>query len=440
MHYDIAAPEPTGAPILHPGYFEAHCREMDAEVATLIAAETRRQRLNVELVASENFISQAVLDAQGSVFTNKTVVGYPGRRFHAGAEHADALERLAIERACRLFGCAHANVQPHSGIQANLAVFRALLSSGDVVLSLSGEAGGHFSHGGAANLSGSMARPVFYGTDSATGRMDYAVIAELAKAHRPKLIVTGGAAYPREIDFAAMRRIADSVDALLMADIAHFAGLVVAGCTAHPFPHCDVVTTTTYKSLRGARGGLILTNDADIALRLERATSPGVQGSPLLHAMAGKAVCLGEALRPEFARYGRAVLGNARELARVLMQAGNDVLTGGTDTPLVIADLRARGLRGQPLVESLDRAGITCNRCEIPGDTVDAALTSGLRFGLSACTTRGFGVAETRIVGGWINALIAAHVGDGEVAACEASIRRDSEALMARFPLYGPAA
>lgn len=423
---------------LHPGYFDSHAWVTDPEVWALTDAETRRQHLDVELVASENFVSQAVLDVQGAAWTNKTVVGYPGRRFHAGAEHADALERLAVDRACRLFGCTHANVQPHSGIQANLAVFRALLVPGDTLLSLSGADGGHFSHGGAANLSGSMAQAVFYGVDPDTMRMDYAAIARLAQKHHPRLIVVGGAAYPREIDFPKMREIADSVGAWLMADIAHFAGLVVAGCTPHPFPHCDIVTTTTYKSLRGARGGIILTNDGGIADRLEKATSPGVQGSPLLHALAGKAVCLGEALRPEFRVYGRAVLENARALAEEIMRGGNDVLTGGTDTPLILVDLRAKGLYGQPLVESLDRAGITCNRCEIPGDTTDPTLTAGLRLGASACTTRGLGIAEFRRIGGWINDMIAAHAQGSGLAACEARIRDESHRLMSGYPLYVP--
>jgi glycine hydroxymethyltransferase len=416
-------------------YFTASLDTADPDVAALIGSENERQRHCVELVASENFVSQAVLDALGSVFCNKTVVGYPGRRFHAGAEEADALERLAIARACEAFGCRFANVQPHSGIQANLAVYRALVKPGETVLSLSGTQGGHISHGGAANLSGMMANAVFYHTD-ASGLIDYDRLEKLAREHRPRMIVAGGAGYPREIDFARMRAIADLSGAWLMADIAHFAGLVVAGCTAHPFPHCDVVTTTTYKSLRGTRGGLILTNDAHIAEALEKATSPGIQGTPLLHAVAGKAVCLREALRPSFAAYGRAVLDNARALAAALEAGGTAILTGGTDTPLVIADLRSRGLTGQPMVEALDRAGITCNRWEIPHDTTDPALTAGLRFGVSAATTRGLGTAEMARIAQWINRLLdAAHAG-ADLGAVETDIKAQSRALMATFPLY----
>lgn len=434
----IAEIDRTPAPMrLHDGYFTGDCAQTDPAIAALIAKESLRQAQAVELVASENFVSRAVLEAQGSIFTNKTVVGYPGRRFHAGAEYADALERLAIERACALFSCAFANVQPHSGIQANLAVFRAVLSPSDVVLSMSGEAGGHFSHGGKANMSGAMARAVFYTVRRDTGLIDYDQLHELAVAHRPKLIVAGGAAYPRAIDFARLRAIADEVGALVLVDIAHFAGLIAAGVYPNPFPLADIVTTTTYKSLRGARGGIILCNDQALAEALDRATAPGVQGSPLLHAVAAKALCLGEALRPEFARYGQAVLANARVLAASLMGAGTDVVTGGTDTPLVVADLRSAGLRGQPLVESLDRAGITCNRCEIPFDDVDPAETSGLRFGLSACTTRGLGIDGVTTVGGWINQIIAAHARDDRnLPDLEANIRLRASWLMTPLPLY----
>lgn len=421
----------------HEGYFTAPPAGTDPAIARLIALEERRQRESVELVASENFVSRAVLAAQGSAFTNKTVVGYPGRRFHAGAEWADELERLAIERACAAFSCRFANVQPHSGIQANLAVLRALLSPEDVVLSMSGQAGGHFSHGGGSNLSGSMAKAVFYGVSRESGLIDYDEVRRLAEIHRPKLIVAGGAAYPRAIDFAALRAIADGVGARLLVDIAHFAGLVVAGVHPHPFPFADIVTTTTYKSLRGARGGLILTNDEALAATLEKALSPGVQGSPLLHAVAGKAVCLGEVLRPEFSAYGRAVLDNARAFAAELESTGIPVLTGGTDTPLVVADLRRLRLRGQAIVESLDRAGITCNRCEIPFDDTDPAETSGLRFGLSACTTRGLALEGSREIARWIAELLHAHASDATaIAGLEAEIRLRAASLMGPLPLY----
>lgn len=417
------------------GYFEDPCARTDPELHALIAGECDRQSHSVELVASENFVSRAVLDAQGSIFCNKTVTGAPGARFHAGADFADALERLAMARACEAFGCSFANVQPHSGIQANLAVFRALLQPGDKTLALAGDAGGHFSHGADSNLSGMMISAHFYGTDR-EGLIDYDALAAQALELRPKLIVTGGAAYPRAIDFARLRGIADSVGALLMADIAHIAGLVAAGVHPDPFPHCDVVTTTTYKSLRGARGGIILTNAPEIARALEKATSPGVQGSPLLHAVAGKAACLGEVLKPEFRDYGRRVLENARALAAALSAGGTDVLCGGTDTPLVIADLRRRGLHGQPLVESLDRANITCNRSEIPHDATDPALTSGLRLGVSAMTTRGLGTAEMETIAGWIGQLLDLHQTGADTGAAEAAINADSRALMAKFPLY----
>lgn len=416
-------------------YFTASLQTADPDIAALIGSEMSRQRDCVELVASENFVSQAVLDALGSVFCNKTVAGYPGNRFHAGAHEADALERLAVARACAVFRCAFANVQPHSGIQANLAVYRALVKPTETVLSLSGAEGGHFSHGGNANLSGAMAKAVFYHTD-ATGLIDYDALEALAQEHRPRMIITGGAAYPREIDFPRLRAIADRSGALLMADIAHFAGLVAARCTADPFPHCDVVTTTTYKSLRGTRGGIILTNNPQIAEALELATSPGVQGTPLLHAVAGKAVCLGEALRPSFAAYGRAVLANARALAAALQIGGTQILTGGTDTPIVIADLRLRGLKGQPMVEALDRAGITCNRWEIPHDTTDPKLTSGLRFGVSAMTTRGLGTAEMVQIAKWINRLLVAAQRGEALAPVEQEIQAESRAIMSTFPLY----
>lgn len=416
-------------------YFTAPLRDADSDVYTLICGEMERQRDCVELVASENFVSQAVLDALGSIFCNKTLAGYPGRRFHAGAHEADALERLAVARACAAFRCKFANVQPHSGIQANLAVYRALVKPDDTVMSLSGADGGHFSHGGKANLSGSMANIVFYHTD-ASGLIDYEGVEALARVHRPRLIISGGAGYPREIDYARLREIADLSGALLMVDIAHFAGLVVAQCAANPFPYCDVVTTTTYKSLRGTRGGIILTNDPQIAEALEGATSPGVQGTPLLHAVAGKAVCLGEALHPNFAAYGRAVLGNARTLAAALQAGGTPVQTGGTDTPLVIADLRTRHLKGQPMVEALDRAGLTCNRWEIPGDIADAALTSGLRFGVSAVTTRGLGAEEMVRIAHWINRLLDTAQRGADLAAVEAEIRAESRVLMNAFPLY----
>ena len=419
----------------HAGYFTASLEESDPPVAAAIAEELTRQRHQIELIASENIVSRAVLEAQGSVLTNKTVEGYPGRRYHAGAANVDVIERLAIERACALFGCRFANVQPHSGSQANQVVLLALAKPGDCILSMDLAAGGHLSHGAAPNLSGKWFAAVHYRVRRDDGRLDEAEMERLAHAHRPRLIIAGGSAYPRAIDFARFRAVADAVGARLLVDMAHFAGLVAAGVHPDPLPHADVVTTTTYKSLRGARGGLILTNDPDLARRIDAATFPGLQGSPILHAVAAKAVCLGEALRPEFKAYARAVLDNARVLADSLAEGGLKVVTGGTDTPLVLVDLRPKGLTGDVASAALERAGLTANKNAIPFDPEPPGVTSGLRFGVSAGTVRGFGSGEFRRIGAMIVTVLDRLAGDDD-AATEGAVLQRVRGLCLRFPIY----
>ncbi len=431
------ADEDGRGPVLHAGYFTAHLGEIDPTIAEAIAQEYARQRDVIELIASENIVSRAVLEAQGSLLTNKTVEGLPGRRYHGGAANVDVVERVAIERACALFGCRFANVQPHSGSQANQAVFMALLEPGDAVLSMALDAGGHLSHGAPFNQSGKFHRVVQYGTRRQDGLIDYDEVAALARAHRPKLVVAGGSSYPRAIDFLRMRAIADEAGAKLLVDMAHFAGLVAGGVHPNPLPYADVATTTTYKSLRGARGGVILSNDETLARRINQAVFPGVQGSPLLHALAAKAVCLAEALRPEFRLYAHAVLENARALAAILAARGYDVVGGGTDTPIVLLDLRRQGLKGLAASESLERAGITCNKNAVPFDEEKPSLTSGIRLGASAATTRGFGVPEFQATGNWI-----AQVLDGlaraprQNDAVEGAVHAQVRALTRRFPIY----
>ncbi len=426
------------ADVLHPGYFSAGLAETDPEIAAAIDDELARQREVVELIASENIVSRAVLEAQGSIFTNKTVEGYPGKRYYSGVLNADVVERLAIARVCKLFGCSHANVQPHSGSQANQAVFQALLRPGDAVLSMELTSGGHLSHGARFNISGKFFEVTHYGVRRQDGRIDMDEAGRLAREHRPKLIIAGGSAYPRAIDFAGFRAIADETGARLLVDMAHFAGLVAGGAHPNPFPHAHVVTTTTYKSLRGARGGIILSDDEALMRKIDSGVFPGVQGSPMLHALAAKAVCLGEALKPEFKAYAHAVLANARALAARLMEGGYDVVSGGTDTPIVLVDLRRQGLKGNAASESLDRAGLTCNKNAVPLDPEKPAVTSGLRFGSSAATTRGFGVAEFRLVGAKIAEVLDGLARDPEDnGACEAAVFEEVRELTARFPIYG---
>ncbi|MDQ2803474.1 MAG: serine hydroxymethyltransferase [Pseudomonadota bacterium] len=413
-------------------------RELDAadpKIAAAIAAELLRQRQNLELIASENIVSRAVLQAQGSVLTNKYAEGYPGRRYYGGCEHVDVVEQLAIDRAKELFGCDFANVQPHSGAQANAAVLFALLKPGDTILGMSLAHGGHLTHGAAPTLSGKWFRAVQYGVRPDTQCIDYDQVAALAREHRPRLIIVGGSAIPRTIDFARFRATADEVGAVLMADIAHIAGLVAGGVHPSPFPHAHVATSTTHKTLRGPRGGLILTNDTDFAKKFNSAIFPGLQGGPLEHVIAAKAVALGEALDPEFRTYARAVVNNAATLAAGLATRGCAIVSGGTDTHLVLVDLRPKRLTGKAAEQALDRAGITCNKNGIPFDPERPAVTSGIRLGTPACTTRGFGTAEFARVADLIGDVLDL-VGQPDEQSVTAAVRDKVRALCAAFPIY----
>jgi len=425
------------APAAADGFFTASLRQADPALAKAIAGELRRQKEQIELIASENIVSRAVLEAQGSILTNKYAEGYPGRRYYAGCEYVDVVEQLAIDRAKQLFDCAFANVQPHSGAQANQCVMLALCQPGDTIMGLALSAGGHLTHGAAPNLSGKWFNAVQYGVRREDGLIDFDEVEKLARAHKPKLIIAGGSAYPRIIDFARFRKIADSVGAIFLVDMAHFAGLVAAGVHPSPLPHAHVVTTTTHKTLRGGRGGMILSNDLELGKRINSAAFPGLQGGPLLHAIAGKAAAFAEALKPEFKVYARAVVENARALAKVLLDNGFAIVTGGTDTHLMLVDLRPKGLTGKAADECLDRAGITCNKNGVPFDTEKPTITSGIRLGTPAATTRGFGVAEFRQVGDMITRLLdgLAANGDGN-GALEAKVREEVRALCRRFPIY----
>ena len=411
----------------------------DRELAAAITGELERQQSQIELIASENLVSRAVLEAQGSVLTNKYAEGYPGRRYYGGCEFVDIAEQLAIDRAKRLFGCASANVQPHSGAQANQAVFLALLSPGDTILGMSLAAGGHLTHGARPNLSGKWFDAVAYGVRREDARIDFAEVERLAREHRPKLIIAGGSAYPRIIDFARFRAIADEVGAYLMVDMAHFAGLVAGGAHPSPLPHAHVVTTTTHKTLRGPRGGMILAQDETLARRLNAAVFPGLQGGPLMHVIAAKAAALGEALQPSFAAYAAAVVENARGLADTLAEAGLAIVSDGTDTHLLLVDLRPLGLTGRDAEASLERAGITCNKNGIPFDPQPPTVTSGIRLGSPAATSRGFGAAEFRHVGRLIFEVLQA-LAHGDNGAAEGRVREQVRALCSRFPIYQDAA
>jgi glycine hydroxymethyltransferase len=418
-------------------FFGAPLAEADPEIASAIAKELGRQRDRIELIASENIVSRAVLEAQGSVLTNKYAEGYPGRRYYGGCEFVDIAEQLAIDRAKRLFECAFANVQAHSGSQANQAVMLALLQPGDTIMGMSLAAGGHLTHGAAPNLSGKWFRAIPYGVRREDARIDYEEVERLAKAERPKLIIAGGSAYPRIIDFARFRRIADEVGAYLMVDMAHFAGLVAGGAHPSPLPHAHVVTTTTHKTLRGPRGGMILSNDEDIGKKINSAIFPGLQGGPLMHVIAAKAVMLGEALRPEFKLYARAVTDNAKTLAACLVECGLAIVSGGTDTHLMLVDLRPKKLTGKVAEVALERAGITCNKNGIPFDPEKPTVTSGVRLGSPAGTTRGFGRVEFRQIGELIAEVLDGLNANGENnAIVEAGVRRKVEALCAAFPVY----
>jgi glycine hydroxymethyltransferase len=420
------------------GFFSDTLAARDPAIAAAMGQELGRQRDEIELIASENIVSRAVMEAQGSVMTNKYAEGYPGKRYYGGCQHVDVAETLAIERACQLFGCGFANVQPNSGSQANQGVFTALLAPGDTILGMSLDAGGHLTHGARPNQSGKWFHAVQYGVRRQDLTIDYDQIAALTAEHRPKMIIAGGSAIPRVIDFARMRAIADTVGAILLADVAHFAGLIAAGLYPSPFPHAHVATTTTHKTLRGPRGGMILTNDEEIAKKINAAIFPGIQGGPLMHVIAAKAVAFGEALRPEFRTYQAQVIANAQALADQLMKGGLDIVTGGTDCHLMLVDLRPKGVKGNATERSLGRAHITCNKNGIPFDTEKPTVTSGVRLGTPAGTTRGFGEAEFRQIGDWIVEVVDGLAANGEDgnAAVEAAVRARVQALCDRFPIY----
>ena len=420
------------------GFFSASVAEADPELTASLTGELSRQQNQIELIASENIVSKAVLEAQGSVLTNKYAEGYPGRRYYGGCEFVDVAERIAIERAKQLFGCSFINVQPHCGASANQGTFLALVKPGDTILGMSLAAGGHLTHGAKPNMSGKWFNAVQYGVKEEDGRIDYDEVERLAKERNPKLIIAGGSAYPREIDFPRFRAIADQVGALFMVDMAHFAGLVAAGVLPSPLPHAHVVTTTTHKTLRGPRGGMILSNDDDIGKKINSAMFPGLQGGPLMHVIAAKAVAFGEALQPSFRTYSEAVVANAQALAARLVDRGLAIVSGGTDNHLMLVDLRPMGLTGKDAEAALERAGITCNKNAIPFDPQKPAITSGLRLGSPAATTRGFGVAEFEQVGDLIGDVLAelAKNADGNRAA-EAAAGAKVKALCDRFPIYG---
>ncbi len=423
--------------MLQQGFFQTHLSQADDAVCAAIEDEYRRQSNQIELIASENIVSRAVMGAQGTLLTNKYAEGYPGKRYYGGCEFVDVIEQLAIDRAKKLFGCAHINVQLHSGSQANQAVFLSLLKPGDTILGMSLAAGGHLTHGAPPNQSGKWFHPVQYGVRKEDGLLDFDEIESLAREHRPQLIIAGGSAYSRVIDFSRFRKIADEVGAYLLVDMAHFAGLVAAGCHPSPIPHADVVTTTTHKTLRGPRGGLVMTNNPDIAKKINSAVFPGLQGGPLMHVIAAKAVAFGEALEPGFKTYIQAVTDNAKALASVMVEGGVDIVSGGTDTHLMLVDLRPKNLTGKDAEASLERAGITCNKNGVPFDPQKPFVTSGIRLGTPAATSRGFGVDEFRQVGHLICAVLDGLVADRENNhLVEDNIRAEVESLCARFPIY----
>ena len=437
-----AAPENTpnaaSPAIKSAGFFTDSVGVSDPAVAAAITREYDREQYQIELIASENIVSKAVLEAQGSVFTNKYAEGYPGKRYYQGCAPSDVVETLAIERAKQLFGCGFANVQPHSGAQANGAVMLALVKPGATILGMSLDAGGHLTHGAKPAMSGKWFNAIQYGVNPDTHLIDYDQVAALAHEHRPALIFAGGSAYPRIIDFAKFRAIADDVGALFMVDMAHFAGLVAGGVHPSPFPHAHLATTTTHKTLRGPRGGMILTNDESIAKRINSAVFPGLQGGPLMHVIAAKAVAFGEALTPEFRAYTAAVIANAQALAERLKARGADLIAGGTDTHLALIDLRPLGISGRDADEALERAGITCNKNGIPNDPLPPTKTSGIRVGSPAGTTRGFGIAEFEMIGDMIADVLdglrtKGETGDPQV---EADVWLRVRSLCERFPIY----
>lgn len=419
-------------------YFTQSLKDRDPELYASMADELDRQQHEIELIASENIVSKAVLEAQGSVLTNKYAEGYPGKRYYGGCQHVDISEQLAIDRACKLFECGFANVQPNSGSQANQGVFLALLSPGDTILGMDLASGGHLTHGAPPNMSGKWFNAITYGVREDTHLIDYDQVEALAKEHKPKMIICGGSAYSRRVDFARFREIADMVGAYLHVDMAHFAGLVAGGTHPSPFPHAHVATTTTHKTLRGPRGGMILTNDAKLAKKFNSAIFPGLQGGPLMHVIAGKAVAFGDALKPEFKDYSQAVIDNCRAMAGALVDAGYAVITGGTDTHLALIDLSPKGVKGNAAEKALGRAYITCNKNGIPFDKEKFTITSGIRVGSPAGTTRGFGTAEFRLIGELmaevLDALAENPKGNTEV---EESVKQRVKDLTAKFPIYG---
>ena len=420
------------------GFFTESLSSRDPEIFAAMTGELGRQRDEIELIASENIVSAAVMEAQGSVLTNKYAEGYPGRRYYGGCDWVDMAENLAIARARQLFGCEFVNVQPNSGSQANQGAFNALIKPGDTIMGMNLASGGHLTHGAAPNQSGKWFNAVQYGVRQQDSLLDYDAMAELARAHKPALIIAGGSAIPRQLDFARFREIADEVGAILMVDMAHIAGLVAAGLHPSPFPHAHIATTTTHKTLRGPRGGMILTNDEAIAKKVNSAIFPGIQGGPLMHVIAAKAVAFGEALRPEFKTYQAAVIANAQKLAETLMKGGLDIVTGGTDTHLMLVDLRPKGVKGNDTEAALGRAHITCNKNGIPFDPEKPTVTSGVRLGSPAGTTRGFGLAEFAKIGELIVQVVdglAANGPDGNEAV-EAAVRAEVARLCTAFPMY----
>ncbi len=420
------------------GFFIDDLQNVDPDIYESIQNELDRQKTQIELIASENIVSRAVLQAQGSVLTNKYAEGYPGRRYYGGCEFVDVVENIARERAKELFGAKYANVQPNSGSQANQGVMQALLQPGDTILGMSLAAGGHLTHGAAPNQSGKWFNAIQYGVRESDSLLDYEEVEKLAQEHKPKMIIAGASAYPRHIDFERFRKIADSIGAYLFVDMAHYAGLIAAGTYPSPVPHAHVVTTTTHKTLRGPRGGMILTNDLDIFKKLNSAIFPGIQGGPLMHVIAGKAVAYGEALRPEFKAYGQAVIDNARVLAATLKEGGVDIVSGGTDSHIVLVDLRPKGLTGKDAEISLERAGMTCNKNAVPFDPAPPMVTSGVRLGTPAATSRGFGPEEFKQVGQYTIEVLDGLKENGVEgnAAVEAAVHKKVDELCARFPIY----
>ena len=419
-------------------FFASSLSERDPAIKAAIDNELGRQQHEIELIASENIVSAAVMEAQGSVMTNKYAEGYPGKRYYGGCEHVDTAEVLAIERACSLFDCSYANVQPHSGAQANQAVFLALIKPGDTFMGMDLAAGGHLTHGSHVNLSGKWFNAVTYGVDPETHQIDYEALEAQARECKPALIIAGGSAYPRVIDFARFRAIADEVGAFFMVDMAHFAGLVAAGLHPNPLDHAHVVTTTTHKTLRGPRGGMILSRDPDLGKKFNSSVFPGLQGGPLMHVIAAKAVAFGEALRPSFKEYQQAVKDNAVALAETLAAGGLDMVSGGTDTHVMLVDLRPKDVTGKAAEAALGRAGITCNKNSIPFDPASPFVTSGVRLGTPAATTRGFGTEEFKTVGALILRVLDGLASNGEEgnSAVEAAVEKEVRALTARFPIY----